>query len=94
MKKLVALVLALMLAAGCMVFAQAETPEKKSVTVMVFMCGTDLEYPNQYQGSGSIASMHRSQYNQDEVNVVVLAGGAEKWYNKAKATKETVINIT
>lgn len=30
MKKLVALVLALMLAAGCMVFAQAETPEKNA----------------------------------------------------------------
>ena len=95
MKKLVALVLALMLAAGCMVFAQAETPEKKRVTVMVFMCGTDLEYPNQYQGSGSIASMHRSQYNQDEVNVVVLAGGAVKWYNpKIDPTELNVVEPT
>lgn len=91
MKKLVALVLALMLAASCMVFAQAETPEKKSVTVMVFMCGTNLEYPNQYQGSGSIASMHRSQYNRDEVNVVVLAGGAEKWHNPE--IDPTVLNV-
>ena len=84
MKKLVALMLALMLTVGCMVFAQAEAPEKKTLTLMVFMCGTNLEYPNQHQGSASIAGMARSQYNVDEINVVVLAGGTKKWYGDSQ----------
>ena len=69
----------LALALGCVSAAQGET-EKKKVTVMVYMCGSNLE-SDAMMATQSLGQMIRSRFNTDEVNVVVLGGGSKAWCN-------------
>lgn len=77
MRKLTALLLALLLLAACCCTAQAEDDPKK-LTVMVYMCGADLE-PRNAQASRCIGNMVTSRYNADAINVIILAGGTPHW---------------
>ena len=70
MKKLTALLLALLLPAACHCTAQAEETPKK-LTVMVYMCGADLE-PRNAQASRCIGNMVTSRYNADAINVIII----------------------
>ena len=55
-----------------------EQAVQKKVTVMLYMCGSDLESRNG-QGSRSVSDILNSGFDRDEVNVVALLGGAEQW---------------
>ena len=59
---------------------EAETEAK--YTIMVYMCGSTLEVPlkNKCSASQDIFEMAASGFDPEEVNVLVLAGGAENWY--------------
>ena len=56
---------------------QAEPAQKKD-TVMIYMCGTDLEAMNA-QGTGTISEILGSQFNPEQVNIVLMLGGATRW---------------
>ena len=77
MKKMTALFLAFILFAAALPAVQAETPKKKN-TVMIYMCGTNLESVGR-QGTGCLGDIMKSRFNKEEVNVVILAGGCVNW---------------
>ena len=75
--RLLSLVCVFMVAFSCVSFAKAE---KKKVTVMVYMCGSNLESQGS-AGTRCLGEMIRSQFNTEDVNVIVLAGGSGSWTN-------------
>ena len=85
---LLSIIFLLIAASAC---AHAEQPRKKA-TVMVYMCGSDLE-------SGSAAAtrvlgeMRASRFNLDEVNVVALLGGSTRWWSGYDADKLNVVQV-
>ncbi|MBR3927763.1 MAG: leucine-rich repeat protein [Clostridia bacterium] len=86
----------LYLAAVCfaliMLCAQAE--EIKNTTVMVYMCGSNLESINGSAGT-DIYEMLEAEYNKDEIQVVLMTGGSEKWIDIAVDPETTgVYEIT
>jgi len=44
------------------------------------MCGSDLE-TNSAAATGDLQTIINSNYNKDNVNVVVMAGGSKDWKN-------------
>lgn len=59
----------------------AERTEKKA-TVMVYLCGSSLEVKNGLkigQATQTISDILASRFNTEDVNVVVLLGGATAW---------------
>ena len=69
MKKLLILALLTALCLGC-----AAAPAEQKTTVLVYMCGTDL----QEDACWDMYEMAMAETG-DEVNLLVLAGGAEEW---------------
>ena len=65
-------------ASGC-AYADDKNPEKK-VTIMLYLCGSDLESRNK-QGTTTIESILNSGFDRDAVNVVALLGGTEQWWS-------------
>ena len=57
----------------------AKVKDNAKYTVMVYLCGTDLESDGEYQATGVIADMLKSKYDTNKVNVLVCAGGTSKW---------------
>ena len=75
----IALAMVLVFCSSC--FVMAEETDKK-VTVMVYLCGSSLEAENGMrigQATQSISDMVASRFNTDDVNVVVMIGGATAW---------------
>lgn len=60
------------------VSANADAQQPKKATVIVYMCGADLESENG-QGTGDISDIRKSGYNRDNINVIILQGGATHW---------------
>ena len=58
--------------------AGLEINPNAKLTLMVYMCGSDLESRGDH-ASADIGEMAFSGFNSDEVNVIVMAGGARKW---------------
>lgn len=72
------------------VSAQAETPRKK-VTVMMYLCGADLERSG--AGTATISEMYSTQFNKDEVNVIALCGGTKKWFSGLNSSALSVVDV-
>lgn len=66
--------------------------EGKKQTVMVYLCGSNLE-----SGGGAASKdlyeMMRSGFNTDEVNVLVMAGGTPFWLTRFPASKTTIFEM-
>lgn len=85
MKKQIAVLLAVLMAlCGALALAEESTPSetrKAEWTVMIYLCGTDLEST---PGMGSMASGNLAEIAQttpnDSVNVVIETGGTKQWY--------------
>ena len=73
-----ALTAVLFLASGCV--CDAENDPEKKVTVMLYLCGSDLESRNR-QGTTTIDGILASGFDRDEVNVVAILGGTEQWWS-------------
>lgn len=56
----------------------AEQSAMKKHTVMVYMCGSDLE-EDYGQATRVVSKMIASRFNSDEINVILLLGGARHW---------------
>lgn len=52
--------------------------EKKAYTLMVYLCGSNLETDGG-QASADIYEMLLSGFNSQEINVLVLTGGSQRW---------------
>ena len=78
MKKTLALVLCAALLA--MLFpAFAEEPARKSLTLLVYMTGSDLESDNG-AATADIKEMVNAQVDEDRVTVLICTGGAKTWH--------------
>lgn len=75
----------LLLAVGLFAAAQAEG----SATLLVYMCGAEIQYDACYD----MYEMGLAE-NGDDVNVVILAGGADKWeFDEIKGGTRNLITI-
>ena len=81
----------LLLVMGC-ALAQAEEARKK-VTVMVYMCGADLEQMNTNSATVCISKMYASRFNQEDVNVIVLCGGTHRWNSGLDASVLSLVDV-
>lgn len=54
--------------------------EAKSKTIMVYMVGSDLESKG-YAASTDIDEMLNADFDDDEINLLIYAGGCHDWYN-------------
>ena len=77
MKKPLCMVTILLCFLSFVSFAYAEPREEKELTVMVYMCGSNLE-SNGSSASIDMDEMLASGLNTQAVNLVVLTGGAKK----------------
>ena len=59
---------------------EIQPESKKKYTVMIYLCGTDLE-TNGHDGTNDILNMLASSYDMSQVNVLLCAGGTTKWHN-------------
>ena len=80
--------LVLILTLGCISLSAAEG--KKKYTIMLYICGSDLERDNG-QMSRCMSSLMSTHFNQDEVNAVALLGGTPRW--AANAFDASVLNV-
>ena len=63
-----------------------------SRTVMIYMVGSDLESGNPYGlASIDLKSIDYNKIKNNNVNVVMIAGGAKKWNNTYISSNETSI---
>lgn len=53
----------------------------KTYTVMVYMCGTDLETGSSEEGTHDIMKMLSQKYDMTNTNVLLCAGGTSTWKN-------------
>ena len=73
MKKLILCLLLLVLIIPA---AQAEQP---ALTLMIYMTGSNLE-SEYFAATSDIQEMISARYNQNQVNVLIMTGGSEKWW--------------
>lgn len=59
-----------------------EAAEGKDLTVMIYMCGSNLESTPQSSASRDIGEIVGSGYDTEKVNVLLMAGGAKSWHLK------------
>ena len=71
--------LALLLVFSLACPAEAQDEPVKDMTLMVYLCGSNLE-SNSGAATRDVAEMLRSGYDPDRMNVVLMAGGSEKWF--------------
>ena len=71
--------------------ARAAESEKK-LTVILYMCGSNLESDNG-AATADITEILRSRYNTEAVNVVAMLGGTRKWWGGMDAEETAVYEI-
>ena len=86
-----ALLLCLLLAVPGCACGEQKTDEK-DVTVMIFMCGSDLESMH-YQGTSTLAEINGAGLNREKVNAVALLGGATVWGRKYDVSRLTLVEL-
>ena len=72
--------------------ALQESPAPKALTVMVYMCGSDLETLNG-SATADIEEMLQSSFDADQVNLVVMAGGSRRWDRDLRSGEACVIEF-
>lgn len=54
----------------------------RSQTLMLYMCGSDLETANNPAGSKCLRSLLSAKYDSETTKVLIMAGGAKEWYSE------------
>ena len=72
--------------------ARAAQSEKK-LTVILYMCGSNLESDNG-AATADITEILRSRYNSEAVNVIAMLGGTRKWWGGMDAQETAVYEIS
>ncbi len=65
---------------------------EKSKTIMVYMVGSDLESKH-YAASTDIDEMLNSDFDDDEINLLIYAGGCQDWYNSSIPDGDNSIHL-
>ena len=68
-----------------------EAAEGKELTILVYMCGSNLESSPQSSASRDIREIVESNYDTEKINVLLMAGGAKKWHLKDVSGEKTGI---
>ena len=92
-QRILSLLTALTLFLGLTAYAETAEAAPKKATVMIFMCGTDLESDNG-QATGCLSEIIQSRFNTEEINVLVLAGGARRWRSGYSNKELTLLNVS
>ncbi|MBD5096363.1 MAG: hypothetical protein HDT40_05015 [Lachnospiraceae bacterium] len=66
--------------------------DAKSKTIMVYMVGSDLE-SDYYAASTDIDEMLSSDFDDDEINLLLYAGGCYDWYNSSIPDGDNSIHL-
>ena len=77
----------------CPVSAAEAAPAQKELTIMIYMCGSNLESDGG-AATADITEILRSRYNSDAVNVVAMLGGTRKWWGGMDAQQTAVYEIS
>ena len=72
--------------------AGGEAAGSKKTTVMIYMCGADLEAKN-FQGTSTMRDINGSGINKEQVNVVALLGGTTVWGRGYDVSKLTLVEL-
>lgn len=72
--------------------AGGEAAGSKKATVMIYMCGADLEAKN-FQATGNMGDINRTGLNKEQVNVVALLGGSTAWGRGYDVSKLTLVEL-
>lgn len=71
--------LAVLIFFGSICPAKADTGQSKDMTLMVYLCGSNLE-SNGGAATKDISEMLHSGFDADRMNIVLMAGGSEYWF--------------
>ena len=96
MKRFVSLILCISIVLALVGCGKQETPvaTTKTMTLMVYMIGSDLEAKGG-AGTNDLKEMAESGIDLSKANVVVYAGGSKKWHNDvASAEGHTLLQLT
>ena len=65
----------------------------RKYTILLYLCGSDLEESLKNHGAATsdLKEIVTSNFNQNEVTLLVMAGGALKWHNNAVDINDTAI---
>ena len=66
--------------------------DAKSKTIMVYMVGSDLE-SEYFAASTDIDEMLTSDFDEDEINLLIYAGGCQDWYNSSIPDGDNSIHL-
>ncbi len=92
MNKVFAALLALTMLLSAVPVIGETAPVEKDVTVMIYMCGADLEL-KYFQGTFTMAEINSIGFNKDRVNVIVLLGGTSSWSRGYDTSKLNVVQL-
>lgn len=70
--------------------AQVAEAEEKALTLMIYMCGTNLESEHG-AASKDLDEILKSDVNTDRVNVIIMTGGTKNWGKSFNLDEETSI---
>ena len=90
-RRWIALLEVLLLIVAVPACAEAGQAPKKA-TVMVYMCGSDLESESA-AATRVLGEMRASRFNLDEVNVVAMLGGSTRWWSGYDSDKLNVVQV-
>ncbi len=91
-KKVFAALLALSMLLSAVPVIGETAPAEKDVTVMIYMCGADLEL-KRFQGTSTMAEINATGFNTEKVNVIALLGGTSAWSRGYDTSKLTVVQL-
>ncbi len=70
--------------------AAAEGIQEKKLTLMIYMCGSDLE-SLRGAATADIEEVLKSDFNTNEANIILMAGGSAHWHNSSVPQDNTTI---
>ena len=68
-----------------------EAAQGKELTILIYMCGSNLESTPQSSASRDIREIMDSNFDTEKVNVLLMAGGARSWHLKNIGSEGTGI---
>lgn len=77
--KIGSILLAVLLVFGSICPVETDAAQAKDMTLMVYLCGSNLE-SNSGAATKDITEMLHSGFDPDRMNIVLMAGGSERWF--------------
>ncbi len=71
----------------------ATESNQRKITVMIYMCGSNLESKNGAATSDMVEIL-KSRYDTEQISVIAMAGGTTKWWNGFSADETAIYDIS